>query len=243
MKSRHRFQKHLIPRRGPRLTGVVWVCVSNVGCQSVAWFAFKYLFVKYKSCWDWNLWESDSCFCCCLMEQLNLLGKQKDALYKHIILGEVWNNSSRKCLLPLHIYRYITLDHSLCGPSATKKVSDSANAEKLESMSLRRQTFSWKPEKTSSGHFRFLFHWSIPVANTVFVMQKCSVTVPSSWWTGLISLFNFYLFIFGCAGASLPQELFSRCSKWGILSDCVLRLLISGASLAAKHRLRVCGLQ
>ena len=55
------------------------------------------------------------------MEQLNLLGKQKDALYKHIILGKYEITVLENALLPLHIYRYITLDHSLCGPSATKK--------------------------------------------------------------------------------------------------------------------------
>ena len=50
-------------------------------------------------------------------------------------------------LLPLHIYKYVTLDHSLCGSAATKNVSDSENAEKLESMSLKWQAFSWKTEK------------------------------------------------------------------------------------------------
>ena len=71
------------------------------------------------------------------MEQLNLLGKQKDSLYKHIILVKYEITVLENALLPLHIYRYVTLDHSLWGSSATKNVSDSENDEKLESMSLK----------------------------------------------------------------------------------------------------------
>ena len=71
------------------------------------------------------------------MEQLNLLGKQKDSLYKHIIPMKYEITVLENALLPLHIYKYVTLDHSLCGSAATKNVSDSENAEKLESMSLK----------------------------------------------------------------------------------------------------------
>ena len=71
------------------------------------------------------------------MEQLNLLGKQKDSLYKHIIPVKYGITVLENALLPLHIYKYVTLDHSLCGSAAMKNVSDSENAEKLESMSLK----------------------------------------------------------------------------------------------------------
>ena len=38
--------------------------------------------------------------------------------------------------------------------------------------------------------------------------------------SGVIFFNNFYLFNFGCTGASLLCQLFSHCSKWGILSSC-----------------------
>ena len=43
--------------------------------------------------------------------------------------------------------------------------------------------------------------------------------------------FNFYLFIFGCAGA------FSSCSEQGLVFDSVHGLLIAVASLVVEHEL------
>ena len=46
------------------------------------------------------------------------------------------------------------------------------------------------------------------------------------------------LFIFGCAGSSLPCGLFSGCGQWGYSLVVVCGLLIAVASLAAEHCLQ-----
>lgn len=47
----------------------------------------------------------------------------------------------------------------------------------------------------------------------------------------------FYLFNFGCAGSSLLCQLFSCCSKWGLLFVVVRGLFIAVASLSYRARL------
>ena len=46
------------------------------------------------------------------------------------------------------------------------------------------------------------------------------------------------LFIFGCAGSSLPCGLFSGCGQWGYSLVVVCGLLIAVASLVTEHRLQ-----
>ena len=46
-----------------------------------------------------------------------------------------------------------------------------------------------------------------------------------------------YLFIFGCAGSSLPQGLFSSCGEWLLLSSCGVWASHWGPSLVVKHGL------
>ena len=57
------------------------------------------------------------------------------------------------------------------------------------------------------------------------------------------SLYNFYLFIFvfGCAGSSLPYGLFCSWGKRGLYLQCVgfsLRWLLLLQSLGSRHRLQ-----
>ena len=53
-----------------------------------------------------------------------------------------------------------------------------------------------------------------------------------------ISTFGFiYVFIFGCAGSSLLNGLFSSCDEWGLPFLAVRGLLVTVASLVAKHEL------
>ena len=55
--------------------------------------------------------------------------------------------------------------------------------------------------------------------------------------------FTFYLFIFGCAGSLLLHRFLSSCSKQGLLSLVVHKLLIAVASLVLELRLSSCGIQ
>ena len=60
---------------------------------------------------------------------------------------------------------------------------------------------------------------------------------------GLNALKFFFEFTFGCAGSSLLLELSSSCSKPGLFSVPVGRLLLAAASLVAGHWLQVSGVQ
>ena len=51
------------------------------------------------------------------------------------------------------------------------------------------------------------------------------------------------LFNFGCAGSSLLCQLFSCCSKWGLLFVVVCRLFLAVVSLVTEHGCRARGLQ
>ena len=65
-------------------------------------------------------------------------------------------------------------------------------------------------------------------------------------WTLVSFFFNFYLFIFGCAGLSFMLGLFSSCSERGLLSSCGAQApghvgFSSSSSLTPEHRLSSCG--
>ena len=51
-------------------------------------------------------------------------------------------------------------------------------------------------------------------------------------------IFFNYLFLFGCAGSSLPRRVFSSCGEWVLLCVMVRELLITVASLVAECKLQ-----